>query len=68
MIEAVAAIQLHFEQFHKDLLPFGLTEKEALELLTVKSEKEPFQKSVGMKKQKTKTSRSKSTIEITSIA
>jgi hypothetical protein len=32
---AVAMIQLHVEEFHKDLLPFGITEKEALSLLKV---------------------------------
>jgi hypothetical protein len=32
--DAIAKIKLHFERFHKDFLPFGLTNDEALTLLT----------------------------------
>ena len=31
--DAIAIIKLHFERFHKDFLPFGLTNDEALKLL-----------------------------------
>jgi len=31
--DAIAIIKLHFERFHKDFLPFGLTNDEALTLL-----------------------------------
>jgi hypothetical protein len=31
--KAVATIQMHFELFHKDFLPFGITNKEALKLI-----------------------------------
>jgi hypothetical protein len=32
---AVVMIQLHFESFHRDFLPFGITDAEALKLLKV---------------------------------
>ena len=31
--DAIAAIKLHIESFHKDFLPFGITNDEALTLL-----------------------------------
>jgi hypothetical protein len=31
--KAVAKLQLHFETFHKDFLPFGITNNEALKLI-----------------------------------
>jgi len=31
--EAIAAVQLHFERFHINFLPFGITDDEALTLL-----------------------------------
>ncbi len=31
--DAVGTIQLHFERFHNDFLPFGITNDEALALL-----------------------------------
>jgi hypothetical protein len=31
--DAIAIIKLHFESFHKDFLPFGITNDEALALL-----------------------------------
>ena len=31
--EAISMVRLHVECFHKDLLPFGITNDEALELL-----------------------------------
>ncbi len=34
-LETVAAVQTHFEQHHKDLLPFGLNNSEALQLLNL---------------------------------
>jgi hypothetical protein len=30
---AIVEVRLHFEQFHKDFLPFGITNAEALALL-----------------------------------
>jgi RNA recognition motif-containing protein len=30
---AIHVVQIHFEQFHKEFLPFGITEDEALALL-----------------------------------
>ncbi len=34
--EAILQLQLHVEKFHKDILPFGLTNEEALVLLKIK--------------------------------
>ena len=31
--EAIAVVRLHFERFHNDFLPFGITDAEALYLL-----------------------------------
>jgi hypothetical protein len=31
--EAISMVRLHFESFHKDFLPFGITNDEAIELL-----------------------------------
>jgi len=31
--KAISMVRLHFESFHKDFLPFGITNDEALELL-----------------------------------
>ncbi len=31
--EAIAEVRVHFELFHKDFLPFGITDVEALTLL-----------------------------------
>ncbi len=31
--EAIAAVRLHFERFHSNFLPFGITNDEALTLL-----------------------------------
>jgi hypothetical protein len=31
--DAIVAVQLHFEHFHNDFLPFGITEAEALSLV-----------------------------------
>ncbi len=31
--EAIAAVRLHFEHFHNEFLPFGITKAEALSLL-----------------------------------
>jgi hypothetical protein len=31
---AIASVQLHVESFHKDFLPFGITNDEALTLLS----------------------------------
>jgi hypothetical protein len=31
--EAIVKVKLHFERFHKDFLPFGITSSEALALL-----------------------------------
>jgi hypothetical protein len=31
--EALVRIRLHFERFHKDFLPFGITNTEALSLI-----------------------------------
>ncbi len=31
--DAIAAVRLHFEHFHNDFLPFGITKAEALSLL-----------------------------------
>ena len=31
--DALVRIRLHFERFHKDLLPFGITNSEALSLI-----------------------------------
>lgn len=30
---AIVEVRLHFERFHKDLLPFGITDNEVLALL-----------------------------------
>ena len=38
--EAVALIQAHFERFHQDFLPFGLTHEEAVSLLKVEYNEE----------------------------
>jgi len=32
--DAIARVQLHVESFHKDFLPFGITNDEALTLLS----------------------------------
>jgi hypothetical protein len=31
--DAISMVRLHFESFHKDFLPFGITNNEAIELL-----------------------------------
>jgi hypothetical protein len=31
--DAIVAVRLHFESFHKDFLPFGITDKEVSALL-----------------------------------
>ena len=31
--DAIVEVRLHFERFHKDFLPFGITDTEALALL-----------------------------------
>jgi hypothetical protein len=31
--DAILKVRLHFDRFHKDFLPFGITEAEALDLL-----------------------------------
>ena len=31
--DAISMVRLHFESFHKDFLPFGITNDEAIELL-----------------------------------
>ena len=36
--DAIAVIKLHFESFHKDFLPFGITNDEALTLLNERQE------------------------------
>ena len=35
---AIVEVRLHFERFHKDFLPFGITNTEALALLRKNSE------------------------------
>ena len=33
--EGILELQKHVEKFHKDILPFGITNKEALEFLSI---------------------------------